>query len=387
MSKETATPVPAHLDEVYPLLPFRPVSGEGVWLKDAAGRQVLDLYGGHAVAVLGYGHPRLVEAIAKQARDMVFQSNAARLSVRDRAAEKLIAFAGAGLKRLFFVNSGAEANENALRLAFRMTGRTRVVAIEHGFHGRTAAAAAVTYGSDKGWYGFPRLPFDVSFVPRDDQDALTEAVGDDTAAVIVEPVQGLAGAYDLAPEFLRTARDATRSAGAMLIFDEVQSGMGRLGAAFSASLYGIEPDLLTAAKGIAGGIPAGAVLMRPEIAHGLKSGDLGTTFGGGPVATAAIEAVIDTIIGESLLDNVRRVSQQIRASCVQGPVMSIHGQGFLLGLKTKPPASKVRDALLEKNILTGTSADPHVLRLLPPLTLTGEQAKLLATALGEINDA
>lgn len=387
MSTESRAPVPAHLDEVYSLLPFKPVSGEGVWLKDAAGRQVLDLYGGHAVAALGYGHPRLVEVIAKQARDMVFQSNAARLSVRDRAAEKLIAFAGAGLKRVFFVNSGAEANENALRLAFRVTGRTRVVAIEHGFHGRTAAAAAVSYGSDKGWYGFPRLPFDVSFVPRDDQEALTEAVGDDTAAVIIEPVQGLAGAYDLAPEFLRTARDATRSAGAMLIFDEVQSGMGRLGAAFGASLYGIEPDLLTTAKGIAGGIPAGAVLMRPEIAHGLKSGSLGTTFGGGPVAAAAIEAVIDTIIGESLLDNVRRVSQQIRASCVQGPVKSIHGQGFLLGLKTKPPASKVRDALLEKNILTGTSADPHVLRLLPPLTLTGEQAKLLATALGEIDDA
>jgi acetylornithine/succinyldiaminopimelate/putrescine aminotransferase len=345
------------------------------------------MYGGHAVAALGYGHPRLVDAIAKQAKNMLFQSNAAKLSVRDRAAEKLIEFAGSGLERVFFVNSGAEANENALRLAFRTTGRTRIVAIEHGFHGRTAAAAAVSYGSDKGWYGFPSLPFEVSFVPRDDRDALAAAVGNDTAAVIVEPVQGLAGAFDLDPAFLTTAREVTLAAGALLIFDEVQTGMGRLGAAFGARLYGIEPDLLTTAKGIAGGIPAGAVLMRPEIASGLKSGSLGTTFGGGPVASAAIEAVIDTIVGESLLDNVRRLSAEIRSSCVTGPVESIHGQGFLLGLKTTPPAARVRDALLEKNILAGTSADPQVLRLLPPLTLADEHVEQLATALGEIDDA
>jgi acetylornithine/succinyldiaminopimelate/putrescine aminotransferase len=172
-----------------------------------------------------------------------------------------------------------------------------------------------------------------------------------------------------------------------LIFDEVQTGMGRLGAAFGAALYGIEPDLLTAAKGIAGGIPAGAVLMRPEVAVGLTGGSLGTTFGGGPVAAAAIEAVIDTIVAESLLNNVRRVSATIRATCVTGPIESIHGQGFLLGLKTKLPAAKVRDALLEKNILTGTSADPRVLRLLPPLTLGDEHVERLATALGEIDDA
>ncbi|HUF73693.1 MAG TPA: aminotransferase class III-fold pyridoxal phosphate-dependent enzyme [Gammaproteobacteria bacterium] len=375
----------AHLDEVYPIMAFQPVRGHDVWLEDAAGRRVLDLYGGHAVAALGYGHPTLIEAIERQTEAMVFQSNAARLSVRDRAAEKLAAFAGLGLTRVFFVNSGAEANENALRLAFRVTGRKRVVAIEHGFHGRTAAAAAVSFGSDRGWYGFPSLPFEVSFVPRDDVDALTAAVDEDTAAVILEPVQGLAGAYDLAPEFLNAARSATRAAGAMLIFDEVQSGMGRLGAPFGANLYGIEPDLLTTAKGLAGGIPAGAVLMRPEITDGLKSGDLGTTFGGGPVAAAAIEAVIDTIAAESLLDNVRKVSERIRSTCLTGPVESMQGQGFLLGLKTRQPAAKLRDALLERDILTGTSADAHVLRLLPPLTLNSEHVERLATALGEID--
>lgn len=374
----------AHLDEVYPLMTFKPVRGEGVWLEDADGRRVLDLYGGHAVAALGYGHPRLVRAVAEQTAAMVFQSNAAKMDVRDRAAEKLVEFAGAGLKRVLFVNSGAEANENALRLAFRATGRTRVVAIEGAFHGRTAAAAAVTDGS-AGWYGFPALPFEVSFVPRDDVDALAATVGSDTAAIIVEPVQGLAGAYDLSPEFLRSARATATEAGAMLIFDEVQTGMGRLGAPFGATLHGIEPDLLTTAKGLAGGIPAGAVLMRPEVASGLRTGDLGTTFGGGPVAAAAIEAVIDTIVDEALIENVRAVSDFVRENCLKGPVESIQGQGFLLGLRTKVPAARVRDALLDRNILAGTSSDKHVLRLLPPLTLGREDAERLVAALENID--
>lgn len=374
----------AHLDEVYPLMSFKPVRGQGVWLEDADGRRVLDLYGGHAVAALGYGHPRLVRAVSEQTAAMVFQSNAAKMDVRDRAAAKLVEFAGSGLKRVFFVNSGAEANENALRLAFRATGRTRVVAVEGAFHGRTAAAAAVTYGS-AGWYGFPALPFEVSFVPRDDVAALEATVGSDTAAVIVEPVQGLAGAYDLEPGFLEATRAVSSATGALLIFDEVQTGMGRLGAAFGATLYGIEPDLLTTAKGLAGGIPAGAVLMRPEIAKDLRGGDLGTTFGGGPVAAAAIEAVIDTIADESLIGNVRAVSGFIREHCLTGPVESIQGQGFLLGLRTREPAAQVRDALLDQDILAGTSTDKHVLRLLPPLTLGRDHAELLATALEKID--
>ena len=384
MDAATTSKIHAHLDEVYPLLPFAPVSGAGVWLTTESGRRVLDLYGGHAVAALGYGHPTLVKAVADQAAAMIFQSNASRLAVRDRAAEKLVAFAGSGLERVFFVNSGAEANENALRLAFRLTGRRRVIAVEHGFHGRTAAAAAVSYGSDRGWYGFPSLPFEVTFVPRDDVDALTESIGPDTAAVIVEPVQGLAGAWPLSREFLSAAQAAAKAAGALTIFDEVQTGMGRLGAPFGACLHDIEPDILTTAKGLAGGIPAGAVLMRPEVARHLKGGDLGTTFGGGPVAAAAIEAVVDTIAAESLLENVRRISATIRERCLTGPVESIHGQGFLLGLKTRPRAAEVRDALLDRDILTGTSADPHVLRLLPPLILQSERVEMLEQALGEL---
>ena len=383
----SAAALGAHLSEVYPTLPFEPVSGEGVYLEDAAGRRVLDLYAGHAVAALGYGHPRLVAAVAEQARTLFFQSNAVPLRARDEAAQTLADFAPEPLERVFFVNSGAEANENALRLALKLTRRTGVVAVEHAFHGRTAAAGAITWPPDNSWYGFPRTPMDVAFVARNDIDALHAAIDDRTAAVILEPVQGLAGAWELSPEFCRAARKACDETGALLILDEVQTGIGRLGAPFGADLLGIAPDLLTTAKGLAGGLPAGAVLMRQEVASELGPGALGTTFGGGPVTCAAITAVIETIRREGLLDRVRAVSARIRASCRVGPVRSIHGTGFLLGLVTAPPAAAVRDALLERSILTGTSADPHVLRLLPPLILDYEHAARLAAALGDLDDA
>ena len=377
----------AHLNEVYPMLPFTPVKGTGVFLENAAGRRVLDLYGGHAVAALGYGHRDLSDAIARQSRDLVFQTNALPLKVRDEAAERLAAFGPKGLGRVFFVNSGAEANENALRLALKVTGRAKVVAMEHSFHGRTAAAGAVTFGALKSWYGFPRTPFDVAFVPRNDVAALDAAVDSSTAAVIIEPVQGLAGAFDFAPEFMHAIRAACDRHGALLIIDEVQTGMGRLGAPFGAQLYDVRPDLLTVAKGLGGGFPCGAVLLPHTIASELKAGALGTTFGGGPVACAAIKTVIDVIARDNLLANVRDVSATIRATCIVGPVESIQGRGFLLGLKTRPRATAVRDALLARDILTGTSADPHVLRLLPPLILSTDHVQRLAAALEDLADA
>jgi acetylornithine/succinyldiaminopimelate/putrescine aminotransferase len=377
----------AHLDEVYSMLPFTPVKGSGVYLEDAAGRRVLDLYGGHAVAALGYGHPRLSEAIARQARDLVFQTNALPLAIRDAAADALAAFAPPGLGRVFLVNSGAEANENALRLALRVTGRTKIVALEHSFHGRTAAAAAVTWGAQQSWYGFPRTPFDVQFVARENEAALRAAVDSSAAAVIVEPVQGLAGAFDFSTEFLRAARAACDRAGALLILDEVQTGMGRLGESFGAALHGVRPDLLTTAKGLGGGFPCGAVLMPHAIARELKPGSLGTTFGGGPVACAAIKTVVEVIAQDGLLAHVREVSAALRSRCRVGPVESIQGRGFLLGLRTRPKAAAVRDALLARDILTGTSADPHVLRLLPPLILSIEHVQRLGEALEELTDA
>jgi acetylornithine/succinyldiaminopimelate/putrescine aminotransferase len=284
---------------------------------------------------------------------------------------------------VFFVNSGAEANENALRMALMSTGRKKVLAITHSFHGRTAAAGAVTWNADR-WYGFAQKPFAVDFIPRDDVAAAKSMIDDEVAAVIFEPVQGVAGAYDLSSEFIETLRGATRAHGAVLIADEVQSGMGRCGQFFAVQAHAIEPDIITSAKALGGGIPCGAVLCTQDIAQGFGAGDLGSTFGGGPIAAAAITATIQGILAEHLLANVRAREAQIREQCIVGPVRKIQGMGLLLGLVCDRPAVEVRDALLEHDILTGTSSDPEVVRILAPLVLQGKQVDHLTQALASI---
>lgn len=371
---------------VYGQLPFVPerASGCDIFTKD--GRRILDLYGGHAVAALGYGHPALVKAITEQSTKLVFQSNAVALDVRAEAAEKLTSIAPDGLDRVFFVNSGAEANENALRMAFRVTGRSKVLAITEGFHGRTSAAAAVTWNSDH-WYGFPSRPFDVDFIPRDDIAAVRAMISDNVAAVIFEPVQGVAGAYDLSTEFIEALRTACTEQGALLIADEVQSGIGRCGQFFAVQAHHVAPDILTSAKALGGGIPCSAVLCSHDIAAQFGAGDLGSTFGGGPIAAAAMVATIDAIQDESLLANVRRAETAIREQCIVGPVLKIQGLGLLLGLVCDRPAIEVRTALLEHDILTGTSSDPAVLRILAPLIIEPGHIEHLAAALHDIAPA
>jgi acetylornithine/succinyldiaminopimelate/putrescine aminotransferase len=260
------------------------------------------------------------------------------------------------------------------------------VALEGAFHGRTAGAAALTWKSER-WYAFPRTPFDVTFVPRGNLDALEAALGagaSDVAALIAEPIQGQAGAVALGADYLSAARELTRKAGALLIFDEVQCGMGRTGHPFAAQAYGVTPDVLTTAKGLAGGFPAGALLVSDEVSAGLKHGDLGTTFGGGPLACALIETVIDTIETEGLMPRVRVLSQILRETCRVGPVTDIQGDGFLLGLRTSRPARQIVDELLDHGIMAGTSGDPDIVRLLPPLVLEEAHVQTLVKALGEI---
>lgn len=372
-----------HLAQVYAQLPIEADRAEGVYLYSGS-RRIIDFYGGHAVASLGYGHPDLLAALAEQARSMYFQSNAVALQVRARAADDLVAFAGGQLPRVFFVNSGAEANENALKIACRVTGRGKVVALEHGFHGRTAAAAAVTWGS-QGWYGFPRQPFDVEFIPRDDPAAAARAIDGSTAAVIFEPVQGVGGAYDLAPDFVGALAAAARKAGALIIADEVQSGVGRSGMPFAVDLYGLVPDMLTTAKALGGGFPCSALLLSAALAAELKSGELGTTFGGGPIACALVSAVLRVIGRDGLLANVRTLSAALRQRAVTGPVESVQGQGFLLGLRCRRPAKDVQAELLARDILVGTSSDPQVVRLLPPLTLAVGHVDALVAALAALD--
>jgi acetylornithine/N-succinyldiaminopimelate aminotransferase len=374
-----------HLARVFAQYPIEVAHGDGVWLHTRDGRKILDFYGGHAVAGLGYSHPRWLAALERQARQMAFQTNALPMAIRERAATRLTKFVGLGLDTVFWVNSGAEANENALKLAFKLTGRSKVVALEQSFHGRTAAAGAVTWGAIEKWYGFPRTPFDVRFTPRDNPSAAGQCIDRDTAAVIVEPVQGVGGAYDVGKPMLQALRRCCDDVGALLIFDEVQCGVGRTGAPFAANYYSIAPDMITAAKALGNGFPVSALLLARRIAGQLKVDDLGTTFGGGPMACAVAEAVIDTIESESLLANVRQVSAYIRSSCIIGPVLGIQGAGFLLGLRTSRPAKEVQAALLDKNILTGTSGDPHILRLLPAYILNEGHVDALSDALAKIS--
>ena len=372
---------------VYSHQSFVPQRAAGCDLITTSGRYILDLYGGHAVTALGYAHPKLVQAISEQSQRLLFQSNAVALDIRAEATEKLLAVAPRSLERAFFVNSGAEANENALRIACMATGRRKVLAVTHGFHGRTAAAAAVSWNAAGRWYGFPDKPFDVEFIPRDDAAAARDMIDEDVAAVIFEPVQGMAGARDLSFNFVETLRHCSKSVGALLIADEVQSGMGRTGQFFAVRIYDIAPDMLTSAKSLAGGIPCGALLCTNALAATLKPGDLGSTFGGGPVAAAAVVAVIDTIEQDRLLQNVRDREAQIRDQCVTGPVESISGMGLMLGLHCDRPAADVQQALLDLDILAGTSADPQVLRLLPPLILQPDHVTRLAAALEAIGPA
>ncbi len=376
-------PAASHLLDVYPYLPFRPEAAEGVYLL-GGGRRIIDFYGGHAVAGLGYGHPDVVRALETQGRRLFFQSNAVALEVREQAARQLVEFAPAGLDHVFFGNSGAEANENALRLACRVTGRERILAIEHGFHGRTAAAAAVTWSAVGKWYGFPRTPFDTGFIPRNDVAAAGRMIDATVAGVILEPVQGQAGAFDLDPAFVQAIAAACERHGALLIADEIQSGMGRCGAPFAIELAGVRPDMLTVAKALGAGFPCSALLVTDRIAAGLKHGDLGTTFGGGPLASALMATVIEVIRRDRLIDNVRTLSQEIVDAMPLGPVEAVQGKGFLLGLRCRRPAREMLQELLARDILVGTSADPQVMRLLPPLVLERRHVHALLDALADI---
>ncbi len=372
---------------VYNRLDLEITAGKGVEIESADGRRFIDFYGGHASALLGYGHPALLQALHTQAETLFFQTNAVHVAVRSRAHEALVGLAPPGLTKAFLVNSGAEANENALRLAFRATGRTRIVAIDGAFHGRTAAAAAVTEGSER-WYGFPRTPYDVSFVEAEDEGALDAALeAGDAAAVIVEPVQGVEGARALSTTFLRHLRTATEQAGTLLIADEIQCGMGRTGKHFAVEWAGVEPDILTTAKGLAGGFPAGAVLIREEVAAHLGPGDLGTTFGGGPLASALIVAVAEEISRTGFLEHVQDMGRRIEDTCLVGPVRSIQGRGLLRGLRCDRPAREVVAELRERGILVGTSRDAAVVRLMPPLLIQPEHVARLAGALADLGTA
>ena len=369
---------------VYAPFPVRPVRGHGSWLVDEEGHEWLDAYGGHAVASTGHSHPDVVRAVAEQAEQLLFYSTAVPLPQREALAEKLAELCPDPLGRVFLCNSGAEANENALHLARRHTGRQTVVTLRGGWHGRTVATLACTDGA-RYEEAARRAGMPLSRkVPFDDVTALAAAMTDDVAAVLVEPVQGFAGARDCSPEFLQAARRLCDERGAVLLFDEVQCGVGRCGAFSAAEAVGVTPDALTFAKGLAGGLPIGAVVASPKLTDSLVLGDLGSTFGGGPVPCAAALANIAVIERDGLIANAVRVGERLAEGARALGVRRVSGRGLLLGLHLDRPAVEVQRALFGRRILTGTATDPRILRLLPPLSFSPREADLLLAGLREV---
>ena len=378
---------PSALLPVYAQFPVRPVAGRGSWLIDDAGEQWLDAYGGHAVSSTGHSHPAVVRAIAEQAARLLFYSSAVPYPNREWLAERLVAQCPAPLSRAFFCNSGAEANENAMHLARKHTRRKPVVSLQGGWHGRTVACLAVTDGAkyEAGALraGMP-LGRRISF---NQLDGLERAINPTVAAVILEPVQGMAGARACDPAFLRRIRELCTEQGVVLIYDEVQCGVGRTGHFTAAESFAVVPDIITFAKGLASGMPIGAVVASDAVTATITTGDLGSTFGGGPVPCAAALATLDVIEDERLLANVRDVGAYITTAARRlggAKVLDVQGRGLLLGLRLARPAAEVQRALFTHRILTGTAGDPAILRLLPPLSFSRAEADLLLAALAEV---
>ncbi|MFJ5542538.1 acetylornithine transaminase [Micromonospora chalcea] len=361
--------------------PLALVSGSGAVVVDETGREYVDLLGGIAVNALGHAHPAVVAAVSKQVATLGHVSNLFVAEPPVALAELLLALAGRP-GRVFFANSGAEANEAAFKLS-RLTGRRHVVATHGGFHGRTMGALALT-GQPAKADPFRPLPGDVIHVPFGDADALAEAVTDDTAMLIIEPIQGENGVVVPPPGYLAAARRITAAHGALLVLDEVQTGVGRTGHWFAHQADGVEPDVITLAKGLGGGLPLGACLAFGRAADLLTPGSHGTTFGGNPISCAAALAVVSTIAHEGLLDHVKRVGERLRrgVEALGHPlVREVRGAGLLLGIVLDQPVSAAAAAALREAGFLVNPVQPDVVRLAPPLILTVAQADAFVAAL------
>ncbi|MEV4639095.1 acetylornithine transaminase [Actinoplanes sp. NPDC049548] len=360
------------------------VSGSGAVVTAEDGKQYVDMLGGIAVNALGHAHPAVVQAVTQQISTLGHVSNLYIAEPPIALAELLLALAGRP-GRVVFSNSGAEANEAAFKLS-RLTGRSHVVATQGGFHGRTMGALALT-GQPAKADPFRPLPGDVTHVPYGDSDALEAAVTDHTAMLILEPIQGESGVIVPPPGYLAAARDICTRSGALLVLDEVQTGIGRTGHWFHHQSEGVEPDVVTLAKGLGGGLPIGACLAFGRAAELFTPGSHGTTFGGNPVSCAAGLAVIRTIAGEGLLDHVKRVGELIRRG-IEGldhPLVSgVRGAGLLLGIVlTEQVSAELAGRLRDKGFLVN-AVQPDAIRLAPPLVLTSEQAEAFVAAFREV---
>lgn len=365
--------------------PVRIERGDGPYLYDADGAEYLDFGASYGVASVGHSHPALVEAVAEQVADLAFVQASYPTSARDSFYETLAGVAPDGLGNVWLCNSGTEANEAALKFARSATGNSKVVAATRGFHGRTMGSLAATW---KPAYktAFEPLAGDFEFVEYGDPEALADAVDDDTAALLLEPVQGEGGVHPAPAGYLETAREVTAEAGAALVLDEVQTGVGRTGAFWACERAGVVPDILTSAKGLGGGLPVGATLCADWIAE--NAGSHGSTFSGGPVVCAAADATVGTIVEEGLVENAASVGDYLRAEleAVSGdlPVRDVRGAGLLVGVEVKRGANRVlRDLAFEHGILA-LPAGRSVVRLLPPLVVDESHADRVVAALADV---
>lgn len=364
-----------NLFEVYSLWNIEPVKAEGCKIWDRNGIEYLDFYGGHAVISIGHSHPEYVKAIKKQVENLGFYSNSVQNSLQKQVAEKLGELSGYSDYLLFLCNSGAEANENALKLASFHTGRKRVVAMKKAFHGRTSGAVAVT--DDPSIQSPFNTGHEVTFVDLNDTEGVeNELAKGDVAAVIIEGIQGVSGIFVPETEFLQRVQAACEKYGSVLILDEIQSGYGRTGKFFSHQFSGIRPDLITTAKGMGNGFPIGGVLISSKFEA--KKGMLGTTFGGNHLACSAAIAVLDTMKKESLMNNAEEMGRYLLSELSKcAGIKEIRGYGLMIGVEMKAEYAGVRDKLLfESHIFTGSSKN-NVIRLLPPLTVSKKEIDIL----------
>lgn len=346
------------------------------------GKSYLDFYGGHAVAILGHCHAGVNAAIREQIESLTFYSAAIQLDIHNRAAAAVSAFLPEGLQNLFFCNSGAEANENALKLAIRKSGRQRLASFKGSFHGRTLLCTAVTDEPNThtelgDWIGNR-----VDFLEPNDFLGL-ETLTKDHAAIILEPIQSMAGIIEFHSDYLNALKLRCTELGIWLIFDEIQTGLFRCDAPYLAGQT-ITPDIITSAKGLGNGYPVGMLAVSDSIKALLKSGDLGSTFGGGPTAMAAINAVAEALKDPDLQANVASLEMGFRALIEVEGVTEVRGKGCLIGVQTTMPASQLQSALLEKGIIVGTSKQPNTIRLMPPLNMSTTRIDELRSALAEI---
>lgn len=370
-----STHTPAmHLFDVYQLNQIAPVRALGSHLWDEAGTQYLDLYGGHAVISIGHTHPHYVKRITEQLNKIGFYSNSIINPVQEAFAKKLGEMCGHPDFALFMCNSGAEANENALKVASFYNGRTKIVVLKGSFHGRTAGVVAAT---DNPAIVAPiNYNQHVVFIPHNDIAALEAAVDDQTCAVMIEGMQGVGGVHTATNEFWQTARRLCDQYNAVLISDSVQCGYGRSGKFFSHQFSGVEPDLISVAKGMGNGFPVAGLLIHPKFKP--KYGMLGTTFGGNHLACAAALAVLEVMEAENLIAHAAQMGDYLKTAISQVPgVATVRGRGLMLGVVLEMPCSPVRDELLyEHHIFTGSSSDKFTMRLLPALNLKKEDADL-----------